>query len=582
MVALMAPGLIGASALAVEVSAWYATHQSLQIAADAGALAAARLGTTDAAALAKVAANAANQATDNAFNFNSASGNIAVSAQTTKSGVSVAVTTRGQPQQIITSVFGPALPTLTAQAGAMLQADFTPPATATCFSSNSYTYVTPSGRSLLYAHVAGIDPVACGDTSLVPPLVNFRRGTEGSVLDQPIQLTSNNGAPPSSGLATDLPSIVPDCNQSYDPSNPTTDASNPASTSDGTMPVYFGPVTKTTTTYNKYRSTYQTTYTFAPIMVGPGSAFCDANGVCTIPAGAYCGGLQINPGVTLNFVAAGGSDAFEILDGNMLMSTSDAFGSTNDPNAKFFFGGAEVGSLILDTQTSIDASSIQSGTIVFTSSMVANWTNASGSVLVDQVCPLGVLPIGVQPSGAPICPTEVTSTSGSQTTTSLDTSQTVSGPTTSAYQVNTNQQFQSSDTYTTTISFQNGVATSWQANESTSNGTVGSNGQFSQLTQQGLNYAGQLGSNATSGVASAAPASCSSSASDKLLYSSSSTSDPTLGLSSATSNGGSNSAIALTDTVAACGSGKPLIANPNGSELLAGSQTGTSSVYLTQ
>lgn len=579
MVALMAPGLIGVSALAVEVSDWYATHQALQIAADAGALAAARLGSTKTALLDTVAADAANAATGHAFNFSSASGTIAVSAKTVSKGISVSVTTKGKPQQIIASVIGPALPVLSAQAGATLQAT-PPPPTATCYSNNSYTYVVPTGKGVAYAHVAGIDPVQCGNNSLIQPLVYYGRGTEGQLVDQPVELTNNNNTPPSSGLASNVPSTVPDCNNDYNPQQPTTDASNPTSTTDNGMTVYFGTVTGTSQSSSSQGGT-ATIYSFSPIIVGPGSSFCDVNDVCTIPAGAYCGGLQINPGVTLNFVASGGNNAFEILDGNLLMATSDPFGVTNDPNAKFFFGGAQIGSLILDTQTSIYAGSTTTGTVVFKSSMIANWTNGNGSKLIDQVCPLGVLPIGVTSSGAPICPTEVTATSGGQTTTTLDTSNTVTGTTSSSYTVNTNQSFASYDTYTTTITFNNGVATSWQANESTLNGTVDSSGQFNQLNAQGLNYAGQLGSNATSAATSSAPASCAQSASNNLFYSSSSSSNPTLGLSSATQNG-SNTAIGLTDTVSVCGTGNPLVASASGSELVVGSQTGTSVVYLTQ
>lgn len=586
----MAPGLIGASALAVETSDWYATHQALQIAADAGALAAARVDSTDTAVLETVAANAANAATGDTFKFSNATGNIAVLPRKTSNGVSVSVTTKGRPQQIIASILGPALPELSAQAGALSKVTVTPPPDSTCYSSNSYTYVTPTGGGLDWAHVAGIDPVKCGNTDLIQPLVNYLSGAEGQLVDQAIHLNDNNGSPLSSSLTNNKPSVVPDCNKSYDPNQPTTDASNPGSVTVDGVKTYFGKATVKSQTYEQIikdgQSQYVlvTQYNFGPIVVGPGSSFCDSNNICTIPAGAYCGGIQINPGVTLNFVDSGGSNAFEILDGNLLMATADQFGATNDAGARFFFGGARIGSLILDTQTAIYASSNTTGTLVFTSSMTATQTNPGGIVSEDQVCPLGVLPIGVSANGTPQCPTELTATSGGTTTTTLDSSNTVNGQVTNQYQTWTSQTLQTQDTYTTTITFNNGVAKSWQAYESTQIGALDSNGQLSVWKNLGLNYSGQLGTNPTLGTTSSAPASCGQSASNSLWYSNTSSRDPSLGLSSATPYGGSNSAISLSDTVSACGTGPKFVSGAAGAEIIAAapSGTGTSTVYLTR
>lgn len=577
IVALTAPVIVGFSALSVDVTYWYGTHEALQTAADAGALAAARLGTINQAALQAVAANAANAATGDQFKFTPGSASFIVAPSTSPNGVNVAVTAAAPGDKFLSSVVYSGTPILQASAVAALQGNYTPPPSATCFSSISYTYVTPNGDGVGFTHVAGVDPVDCGNTSLIQPLTGFAQGQSGTVQDLPIRLNDNGGVLPAPGLTTNRPSYVPGCSASYDPSNPTASASAPSSVVANEVQTFFGPATLVQSAgggwggWSGGDGGYQQSavYSFAPIVVGPGSSFCDAANLCTIPAGAYCGGLQIDPGVTLDFVANQGTDQFQILDGNLLMSTSDAFGPSNDPNAAFFFGGSQIGNLILDTQTTIYSGGLQNGVLVFTSSMTSDSTDGRGTSIVDQLCPLGVLPVGVASSGAPICPTEITSTSNGVTTTTLDTGNTVDGPTTSPYTVPTNSAYSTTDTYTTTVDFVNGQAVSWQEGETTTN------------TNLDLpTYGGNLGPNASSAPITAALASCTGSSSS-LFNSSSSGTNPNLGLSYA-SGGGAVGTIALNNAVSVCGKGMPLIANPTGSELVAASATGTSTVFLSQ
>lgn len=572
IVAITAPALIGFAALAVDVTSWYGTHESLQIAADAGALAAARLGSSDPTALQTVALAAANQATNNQFNFNADTPGFQVTQTSTSTGENVTLSVSAPGDKYLSSVIYAGQPMLSAIAVAALHTNYTPPPTATCFSSSSYTYITPSNNGVGSAHVAGIDPVACGDTALIQPLASFTNGHSGTVQDVPIVLNNNGGALPSASNANNVPSFTPQCSALYNPADPTTNAAQPYSAVFNGVQTFFGPATLQTAgyQYNSDGKTYQVApvYSFSPVIVGSGSLFCNINNICMIPAGAYCGGIQINPGVTINFVSNEGNSYFQILDGNLLMSTSDPLGSSNNPNAPFYFGGHSVGNLILDTQTTIYGGGIQSGTLVFTSS--ATFNNNTNQSYVDQVCPLGVLPIGVQANGQPICPTEVTATAGGQSTTTLDTAQTVNGPTTGSSNVTpTNGTYQTTDTYTTTISFSNGIATSWQDGETTTN------------TSLALpSYGGSLGSSASSSQTTSAFASCAGSSSS-LFNSSTSSSSPQLGFSYATGYGGTGS-VGLNDSVSVCGQGNPLIANPTGSEIVAANATGTSTTYLTQ
>jgi Flp pilus assembly protein TadG len=572
IVALTAPALIGFAAFAVDVTSWYGTHESLQIAADAGALAAARLGSSDPTALQTVAISAANNATNNQFHFSAKTPGLVVTQSSTSTGQNVTVTSSAVGDKYLSSVIYAGQPMLSAVAVATLHTNYTPPPSATCFSSSSYTYITPSNNGVGSAHVAGIDPVACGDTALIQPLASFTQGRSGTVQDVPIVLNNDGGGLPSAGAANNVPSFTPQCSALYNPADPTTNPAEPYSAVFNGVQTFFGPATMQTAgyqTYGQWRSYYvPPVYNFAPIVVGSGSSFCNLDNICTIPAGAYCGGLQINPGVTINFVSNEGNNYFQILDGNLLMSTSDPLGSSNNPNAPFYFGGHNVGNLILDTQTTIYGGEIQNGTLVFTSS--ATFNNNTNQSYVDQVCPLGVLPIGVQSNGQPICPTEVTATAGGQTTTTLDTAQTVNGPTTgSSGVIPTNGTYQTTDTYTTTISFSNGIATSWQDGETTTN------------TSLALpSYGGNLGSSASSNQTTAPFASCTGSSSS-LFNSSTSHSSPQLGLSYASGYGGTGS-IGLNDSVSVCGKGAPLIANPTGSEIVAANATGTSTIYLSK
>ncbi|OZB38244.1 MAG: hypothetical protein B7X48_13755 [Acidiphilium sp. 34-60-192] len=70
MVALSAPVLLGMAGLVTDVTYWYGSRQAMQLAADAGAMAAARSGQTTQATLQTIAINAANLSTDGKYNFN--------------------------------------------------------------------------------------------------------------------------------------------------------------------------------------------------------------------------------------------------------------------------------------------------------------------------------------------------------------------------------------------------------------------------------------------------------------------------------------------------------------------------------
>lgn len=579
IVALSAPVLVGFGAMAVDLTYWYGTQESLQTAADAGALAAARTDSSDPLVLQTVAANAANAATGGIYRFSAGSTALSISQQGQTQGMAVSVIASAATPLFLGGILGLQKPQLQASATAQLHNTYVPPASATCFSSSSYTYVAPNGQGGFgFTHEAGVDPTTCGNTSLIQPLAPLQPGYSGQVQDMPIELTSGGGAIPNSSIANDVPSYVPSCSASYNPNAPTTSANTPSSVTNYGVTTYFGPATMVQSGggWGGF-----TTYSFSPITVGPGSSFCDAQNLCIIPAGAYCGGLQINPGITLDFVTINGSDQFMLLDGNMLLSTADSFGTANDSTAKFYFGGSSIGSLILDTQTTIDASGVQNGTLVFTSTAVNRAVNGYGTTIVDQLCPLGVLPIGVDNNGNPICPTEQTTSTNGVSTTYLNTTNTVTGPTTQGYTVQTNQRYASYDTYTTTVSFMNGQATHWQAAESTATGLIGNNGSFAKTNQQNLNYAGNFGVNASSSASSTAPASCTSAASNGLFGTNTATNSPNLGLSYASSSGSAGS-IALTDSVAVCGSGQQLIANPSGAELIAGSGGGSKTVFLSQ
>ncbi|HEX7388964.1 MAG TPA: pilus assembly protein TadG-related protein, partial [Acidiphilium sp.] len=243
IVALAAPVLIGCSALAIDVGFWYGTHEALQTASDAGALAAARFGSTDPAALATAAMAAANAATGNSFNFAPGSPDFTVSMEPTPTGETITVAASAPGDKFLSSIFYAGTPILRASAVAVVRTSTTPPPTATCFSSSSYTYVTPNGNGVAFTHVAGVDPVRCGDTALIQPLTNLSRGQSGTVEDLPIRLNDNGGALPAQGLAANQPSSTPGCSASYDPASPTADPGQPVSAMVNGVQTFFGPAT---------------------------------------------------------------------------------------------------------------------------------------------------------------------------------------------------------------------------------------------------------------------------------------------------------------------------------------------------
>lgn len=231
IVGLALPVLIGAAGLAVDAAYWYAQSQSVQTAADAGAMAAARVILAAPQSEAAVATNAANIATHNQFNFAANSPNtISVSQQNNQVTVIAAVQAPLFLSRVVFS--GPVAIRASASAGIAGsggQGGSNPPGTppagnactatggcagapvctsdgcappcigsacmictatncnppgggkvdesATCYQAASYTYIYPilagylldDAVKLAEGHYAGINPISCGQTALPPP-----------------------------------------------------------------------------------------------------------------------------------------------------------------------------------------------------------------------------------------------------------------------------------------------------------------------------------------------------------------------------------------------------------------------------
>ncbi|HET9148413.1 MAG TPA: pilus assembly protein TadG-related protein [Acetobacteraceae bacterium] len=640
IVALAAPVLIGATALGTDVAYWYGSREALQTAVDAAAFSAAHFANVNASpqVIEAIAVLAANEAANNQFpgtsqcptnlgpmslsavnssacefnprnltatiTFTSASGlgcykdgngngkgetkcpgNPAYdpakaakdSASASPASTSYAVlVTATVPQPIFFSGFmnkttpGGFQPKIQQQAQAMLRINYTPPPNNTCVTSAGNTGVSVGGAStgLGSFHVGGVSYGACGNADLQLTQNQMNRGYSGYLNKTAFHLSDNGGQLPASN-PEGIPGTAPSCSNLYNPANPTINAGDPSSTTNNGMTVYFGPTNSTSSPY-----------AFTPILIEPGSSFCDSNNVCTVPAGAYCGGLTVDPGVTVNFVANDGSENFLILDGNLVVPSSGAgYGSANDPNATFLFGGSSVGSLLQNTQTAVYPGQIQNGTLVYTTTTTTVLQNTGYSASEDQICPGGVVPTGITPSGTPTCPAVTQTTVGGQTNTATSTTQTVQGQTTAAYYNNVGSTpFAQVDTYVTKITFKNGVPVYSQASETTSSGYYNSETATFDLTQTGgqigLSVNGSIGGN-TSATSDAASNDCQASDANNLYSSQTPASD---GYSFSGSAG--KGYTQQTDTINICGTGPQLVANPNGAEIIA-SGTLTQHVYLT-
>ena len=241
IVALSAPVLVGFGAMAVDLTYWYGTQESLQTAADAGALAAVRTNSNNQSTLQTVANNAADAATNDLYGFANGSGHLTVTQQQQSQGMTIRVTASAPTTTFLGGLIDLNKPQL--QAGATALSQNSPvilPTQGTCYSSNSYTYLSPTVKGGIgYAHEAGIDPTSCGNTSLIQPLAPLTAGTSGQVEGVPILLTSGGGSIPNGGLANNLPAYVPSCSATYNPNAPTSNANNPSSVSTNGITIYF-------------------------------------------------------------------------------------------------------------------------------------------------------------------------------------------------------------------------------------------------------------------------------------------------------------------------------------------------------
>jgi hypothetical protein len=618
IVAISAPVLIGFTALGTDVAYWYGSREAVQTAVDAAAISVAHFAaaTTQHRAFEAVGVMAANQAVNNQFSgtsqcttdaktceFNSSNLIVSVEAcykdgkgegggeikcpgdpayQSDKAasagmsypyGASVFVTANiPQPVFFIGALMN-LHPTLQVQAASIIRINFTPPPNDTCALSTGDTGVSPGGAQsgLGSFHVGGVNFGSCGDSSLELTQSQMNTGYIGYLNQTAFYLNDNGGVLPTSP-PQNVPAQAPSCSRLYNPSTPTINAGNPSSTSDDGTLVYFGPAT-----------TNGNDYSFSPILVEPGSGFCDVNNVCTLPAGAYCGGLQVNPGVTLNFVDHNGSANFMILDGNLVIpSNGISYGGANDLNAAFLFGGSSVGSLLQNTQTAIYPGQIQNGTLVYTTTTTTVVANTGNSLSADQICPGGVVPTGITPSGVPTCPamTQVMNSLG-QTNTTLSTTQTVAGQSTPAYVNNVGSTpFQQIDTYVTKITFKNGIPVYSQASETTTSGFYsGENGQYQQVSGKGgainLSVNEVIGNNSAA-TPDANSDSCQVNDANN-LFSSQTPAGNGYNFRGSAGQGYTQQV----DTIMVCGTGPKLVANPTGAEIVA-SGTLADHIYLSQ
>ncbi|HQT66863.1 MAG TPA: pilus assembly protein TadG-related protein [Acetobacteraceae bacterium] len=575
IIALSLPVLLGFTGFAVDAGYWYANNEDLQTAADAGALAAARANNPDPTAAQATAVAAANMATNNKYNFvapgkvpaNSSILTATLVPAPGNTGYTVNTVASTPGDKFFSGILYKATPTLAQPATAKIVSTSIPPVTAQCGDLGGTTTAT--------SHVAGIDLGACGNTSLTQPATSLQQGPGEGQVNGTANYYGNNGGKLISPTANvNAPSSVPNCQSAYNPQSPTQ-----GSYVNG-VPVYFGPATVS----NNY---YGPSYNFGPVVVSAGDTlFCNGTDVCSIPAGAYCGGLQINPGVTYNFVANNSAGIqFYILDGNMLLASNDAAGTTNVPSAPFFFGGASVGQLVSDTSTQVYVGGITDGTVVYTSTAVSQSVANGGSInLGDQICNQGSLPQGLNGYN-PYCAQESNVTNNGQTIVSLDPNSTGQGQTSAiaSYQNGTpNKILQSTDTYTTAITYKNGVPVYWSAVEQTSTGyLIESHGKFTYSSAKngslGVSGSGDLIAG-TTGAPDPLSSNCTASSSNNLY---SSTSPSGLGQSYTDGNGNAGTTT-ITESVNVCGSGAKLAVSTSGNNIVASAGSTTQTAFLSK
>lgn len=507
MVALSAPVLLGMAGLVTDVTYWYGSRQAMQLAADAGAMAAARAsGQSTQATLETVAINAANMATNNRYAFNSnnlivtltnggasfktPSGTQSVPSSSTSSTSfsTVTVTAKTPAPVFFSAIIGVPQGALAASASSTLRQNIQPP--------NNSTLLSLTGNTGPGFHVGGLNFVPSGQANLNLTSVSSSPGTSGTIqVGQASYINNNNNSVNSATTGQLTSNKAPKCADLLGALNASTLNKGSGATlittgitsttwkngQGGTVKVYFGAGTTIQSTYHaayyhipgysgaystlsecknswnyygscKYHSSYYsysvpltttdpstgaTVPGWGPVVITPttsvdSSLYCAQNGAntptatCDIPAAAYCGGLTVNPGSTINFTQTGGDgQAFMILDGNAVMPNSAAptlvaYTST-DPQYSFNFGGSQIGQLLNTTQTTIYPGEIQQGVVAYTTTV--SETYYSGSYTnVDQVCPAGVLPNGfTSNSNAQCYGVQQTTTGGVTNTTTQGT-----------------------------------------------------------------------------------------------------------------------------------------------------------------
>jgi Flp pilus assembly protein TadG len=649
MVALSAPVLLGMAGLVTDVTYWYGSRQAMQLAADAGAMAAARSGQTTQATLQTVAINAANLATNNRYAFNA--NNLAVtltnggasfktpsgtqsvpsSSSSSTSFSTVTVTAKTPAPVFFSAIIGVPQGALAASASSTLRQNIQPP--------NNSTLLSLTGNTGPTFHVGGLNFVPNDQINQNFTSVGLNGGTSGQIQSSSAAYISNNNQSVNSGATgTLISNNAPPCTDLLGALNASTLNTGSGATltttgitsttwnngQGGTVKVYFGAGTTIQSTehpgiyvyvsgrykgrqcYPNYRGAYPTncaqqpaTYTYSiptttdpnsgatvpewsPVVVTPttsvdGSLYCAQNGsntptaTCDIPAAAYCGGLTVNPGSTINFTNTGGDgQAFMILDGNAIMPNSAAptlvaYTST-DPQYSFNFGGSYVGGLLNTTQTTIYPGEIQQGAVIYTTTETETLYSGSYSY-VDQVCPAGVLPDGLTSnSNAQCAGISQTTSNGVTNTSTVGTGNSAGIATNSGYcpqgdtcGANGGLSFSASqgspvtfvDSYVTSVYFISGVPTYAQVSETSyyCYGTTCSpdqaSGNLYLVTGQNINP------NNSAPPPTTAQLTCSAGAANNLY---SATTGANEGYSTATSYS------TQTDSVQVCGSGPKLVA----------------------
>ena len=623
MVALSAPVLLGMAGLVTDVTYWYGSRQAMQLAADAGAMAAARSGQSSQSTLQTVAVNAANLATNNQYGFNSnnlvvtvnnggssfqtPAGNQPVNSQATFSTVTVLAKT---PAPVFFSaILGMPQSTLAASASSTLQKNIQPPTNSTLLALTGNTGPT--------FHVGGLNFIPSGSVGVNLTSAGLANGNSGAIFQgsnttaAASYITNNNNqvnnnhtgnidlqsAPPCAQLLAQAGGLVDGNgnmignNTSYTTnsiiSEPWTDPQT-----GNTVQLYFGAGSSVSVQpgsgwFNNGPS-YQASWN--PVIVTPttsvdGNLRCapvsgnTPSATCTIPAAAYCGGLQVDPGSTIVFTDPNNDgQSFLIVDGNAVLPNSSVASyvsyTNQDSQYGFYFGGSQVGGLLNTTQADIYPGQIQQGVVSYTTTESQTYYNPSGRSFripyADQVCPYGVLPNGFTNNLNATCvgPVQTPGTSGLINTSTVSAnSPSLPGNVSANYYVKVPAHGYETvtDTYVTSVTFANGnpiyagaVETTYvcggrqpcqQTGDPTS--TV-SSGNYIPASMQGNN------------PPSASSLSCSSGSKNNLYNS---VTSPNVGSSS------NSGYVSQTDSIEVCGSGPPLQAIAVGGSILISSAT---------